>query len=76
MESAASPACPQPRNFRSQNFKTSELYSPMFGENPEAVECGDGKIISISNTPVAIDFSSRSLEETAALAAQIMGVQP
>jgi len=40
-EVAASP-CSQ-RVKRTQNFKTSELYSPAFGEDPWAYEC-DGKV--------------------------------
>ncbi len=139
-EGAATPPCPQPYKLETQNFKTSELYSPVFGDHPEVYECADGKIISISviggpaigrryfigpakvpwegpfdrlvlltvggypaiaqlphpafpdslrlavierfpsgNEPgilVGIDNSGRSLKETAALAAQIMGVQP
>jgi hypothetical protein len=46
-ETSAAPSCPEPRKFRTQHLKTSELYSPLFGDNPEVVECGDGKIIMI-----------------------------
>ena len=138
-EAAAYPPCPEPIR-RTQNFKTSELYSPFFGENREVYECGNGKIVDISfmggpamgrryfvgqaKVPyvgpfdrlvlltvggypaiaqlphpafpnslrlaviqrfpssheagilVWIDNSGRSLKETAALAAKIMGVQP
>ena len=138
LQGAAAPACPQPYRLKTQNFKTSELYSPVFGDSPEVYECADGKIISISIPPVmgrryfigpanvpyegpfdrlvlltvgghsaiaqlphpafrnslrlavierfpsatepgvlvAIENSGRSLKETAALAAQIMGVRP
>ena len=37
------PPCPKPSR-QAKNYKTSELYSPVFGENPEALECADGKI--------------------------------
>ncbi len=46
-EAATYPPCPKPFK-RTQNFKTSELYSPLFGENREVYECGNGKIIDIS----------------------------
>ncbi len=139
LEGSAAPFCPQPYR-RTQNFKTSELYSPVFGEDLEVYECGNGKIVGISliggpamgrqyfigpakvpwegpfdrlvlltvgghtaiaqlphpafpnslrlavierfpsgNEPgilVWIADSGMSLKETAALAAQIMGVQP
>src|SRR2546427_1708407 len=41
------PPCPQPRK-RTQNFKTSELYSPVFGQDLEVYECANGKIMGIS----------------------------
>ena len=41
------PPCPKPYR-QAANYKTSELYSPVFGENPEALECADGKMLGIS----------------------------
>lgn len=46
-KTSAAPPCPEPRKFKSQHLKASELYSPVFGEAPNVVECGDGKIIMI-----------------------------
>ena len=133
------PPCPEPRR-PAQNYKTSEIYSPVFGDLKEVSECADGKIIGLSvygepsigkryfvgpakvpytapfdrlilltvaerpaiarlpaagdpeglrlaviqrfpssNQPgimVWIDFTSKSVAEAAALAAQIMGVRP
>lgn len=44
------PPCPRPlRPAKNDKIKTSELYSPVFGENLEGQvsECADGKIIAI-----------------------------
>ena len=41
------PPCPKPYR-QATNYKASELYSPVFGENPEALECADGKMLGIS----------------------------
>jgi hypothetical protein len=46
-EAAEYPPCPKPYK-RTQNFKSSELYSPIFGENLEVNECSNGKIAGIS----------------------------
>jgi len=46
-EQAAFPPCPLPMK-RTQNYKTSELYSPVFGENLEVYECANGKIVNIA----------------------------
>lgn len=43
-EAAAAPCSERVR--RTQDFKTSELYSPVFGEDPWAYEC-DGKVVMI-----------------------------
>jgi hypothetical protein len=40
------PPCPEPIT-RTQNYKTSELYSPVFGDDLEVYECGNGKIVNI-----------------------------
>ena len=40
------PPCPEPRR-PSQNYKASEVYSPVFGDL-EVYECADGKIIGLS----------------------------
>jgi hypothetical protein len=40
------PPCPAP--YKRTNAKTSELYSPAFGENIEANECADGTIIGLT----------------------------
>ncbi len=44
---AAWPACPAPIK-RTKNAKTSDLYSPVFGENVEANECADGTIVGLT----------------------------
>ena len=40
------PPCPEPRR-PAQNYKASEVYSPVFGDL-EVYECADGKIIGLS----------------------------
>jgi hypothetical protein len=45
-EKAAYPPCPEPIT-RTINYKTSELYSPIFGD-PEVYQCGNGKIVNIA----------------------------
>ena len=46
-QDAAFPPCPVPLR-PAQNYKDSELYSLVFGNNLEVSECADGKIVSIS----------------------------
>lgn len=46
-EVAAWPPCPAPIT-RTKNAKTSELYSPVFGEKLETSECADGTIIGLT----------------------------
>src|SRR2546425_538252 len=41
------PPCPEPRR-PSQNYKASEVYSPVFGDLKGVSECADGKIIGLS----------------------------
>ncbi|HVH32310.1 MAG TPA: hypothetical protein VNA31_11720 [bacterium] len=41
------PPCPEPIK-RTQNYKGSELYSPIFGDNLEVYECGNGRILSVA----------------------------
>jgi len=46
-QAAEHPPCPQPSK-RKRNYRYSELYSPVFGENLEVVECAGGRIKGIS----------------------------
>jgi hypothetical protein len=46
-EAAAWPPCPAPIK-RTKNANTSELYSPIFGEDLEANTCADGTIIGLT----------------------------
>jgi hypothetical protein len=46
-EQAAHPPCPQPYT-KTQNYKTSELYSPVFGDNLEVYQCANGKVLNIA----------------------------
>jgi hypothetical protein len=137
-QAADYPPCPQPSRL-AQNYKTSELYTPLFGEHLEVYECANGmipiiemdyggpgkryfvgpakvpfvaplwrlKLLTVSGKPaiaqlpvrgisdrlriavierfpggdrpgilVFIDSSTGSLEETAAVAARMIGVRP
>ena len=46
-EGAAYPPCPQPSR-PAQNYKASELYSPVFGDLEGLEECADGKMLNIT----------------------------